>query len=94
MRKKLRICQMMESYINDVESSYIDELYGKGTKIKIQDIFYSTTTNSIVIDCKVILGDVISEELLDTSPVEIFVSNAVGIFYPDKKLSITVSWDC
>ena len=83
---------MLETYIFDMESSFIDELYGIGTKVKINDIFYSTTTKSVVVDCKIILGELINEDILDVSPIEICVANAIGLFYPDSKLSITISW--
>lgn len=94
MNKKQRICQMLETYIYDVETPFIEELYGVGTTIKIKDIFYSTTTKSVVVDCKIVLGELINEEILDISTAEICVTNAVSLFYPDSKLSITIGWDC
>lgn len=77
-----------------MEMSFLEDNYGVGTKLKINNLFYSTTTKSIVVDCKIIFGDEINETLLDVSAVELIISNAISLFYPDSKLSITVSWDC
>jgi hypothetical protein len=94
MDKKKRIIQIMEVYLNELKLSFIEDIYGKGTKIKIKNINEVLTTKSLMVDVVVTLGEVINEEILDTSAAEVIIEDMMTFFYPEYKIKTIVSWDC
>lgn len=92
-KKRKKICDLVESYITNVQIDDIENFYGVGTTIKIMDMYYSTTKKSLIIDCKIKLGETINEDILDTTVLELVLSNTMDVIYPKFKLGITVSWD-
>jgi hypothetical protein len=93
MNNKKRVIKLIESYLNNIRKRDVELAYGVDSKIKIRDIDYLTSTKSILIDCTIILGGEINEEVLTREFLDILVSDAMSYFYSDIKLTINVSYD-
>jgi hypothetical protein len=91
--KKRRLYRLIETYINDFRGDAVQEMYGKGTKIKIHNINYSTTSKSIFIESVVILGDTINESVMDKNLIDILIQDAMVYFYPEASLRTYVRFD-
>jgi len=93
MSRKSRIFSHIEYYLNEYEGEAVQEIYGKGSKIKIHDIFYSTNLKSVMVEAIIILGDVISEKTLDRKLADILIQDALVYFYPDEPIKVSVRYD-
>jgi hypothetical protein len=91
--KKQRLYRLLETYINDFRGDAVQEMYGKGTKVKIHNINYSTSTKSILIESVVILGETINESIMDKSLVDILIQDAMVYFYSEFSLRSYVRFD-
>jgi hypothetical protein len=91
--KKQRLYRLLENYINDFRKEAIEEMYGKGTTVKIHNLNYSITTKSILVESVVILGETINESIMDKSLVDILVQDAMVYFYPEFSLRSYVRFD-
>jgi hypothetical protein len=91
--KKQRLYRLLETYINDFRGDAVQEMYGKGTKVKIHNLNYSTSTKSILIESVVILGDTINESIMDKNLVDIIIQDAMVYFYPEFSLRSYVRFD-
>jgi hypothetical protein len=91
--KKRRLYRLLETYINDYRGEAIEEMYGKGTKVKIHNLNYSTSTKSILVESVVVLGETINESIMDKSLVDILIQDAMVYFYPEASLRTYVRFD-
>lgn len=91
--RKRRVIRLIENYINDFQGKAVEEIYGKNSSIKIKDIRYSTTVKSIVIEAKVVLGDIINESVIDRSLADILIQDAIIYFYPEHSVKCYVNFD-
>jgi len=91
--KKQRLYRLLETYINEFRGDAVQEMYGKGTKVKIHNINYGISTKSILIESIVILGDTINESIMDKSLVDIIIQDAMVYFYPEFSLRSYVRFD-
>ena len=91
--KKRRLYRLLETYINDFRGDAVQEMYGKGTTVKIHNINYSTTSKSIFIESVVILGDTINESVMDKNLIDILIQDAMVYFYPEASLRTYVRFD-
>ena len=91
--KKRRLYRLLETYINDFRGDAVQEMYGKGTKVKIHNINFSTTTKSIFIESVVILGETINESVIDKALIDILIQDAMVYFYPEVSLRTYVRFD-
>lgn len=93
MSRKRRIFSYIEYYLNEYEKDALEQIYGKGSKIKIHDIFYSTSHKSVMVEAVIVLGDIISEEVLDRQLADILIQDALVYFYPDESVKVYVRYD-
>lgn len=93
MNTKQRIIRLIETYLNDFKKKEVEQMYGKGTKIKIHNIEYSTNQSSLMVESIIILGDLINEEIMDRELADIIIHDALQYFYPDLGVKIYVRWD-
>jgi hypothetical protein len=91
--KKQRLYRLLETYINDFRGDAVQEMYGKGTKVKIHNLNYSTSTKSILIESVVILGETINESVIDTKLLDVLIQDAMVYFYPEASLRTYVRFD-
>ena len=93
MDNKRRLYRLLEEYLNGFKGDLVEQIYGKKSKIKIHNVTFGITENSVIVEMIVILGDTINEDTLDTSLAEILIQEALVYFWPEKKISTMVRWD-
>ena len=59
--KKRRLFRLIENYINDYQGGAVQEMYGKGSYIKIHNLNFSVTQQSVLLEAVIVLGDLITE---------------------------------
>jgi hypothetical protein len=91
--KKRRFFRLIETYINDFRKESIEEMYGVGTKIKIHSMSESVSQKSLLFEVVIVLGNTISEEVLDRKLADILVQDALTYFFPDQSIKTYVRWD-
>lgn len=69
-------------------------MYGKGSKIEVRNINPSISSNSITVEVVIILGEVINEEVLDSSLTPYLIQDVLELIFPDVITKTIVSWDC
>jgi hypothetical protein len=91
--KKRRFFRLIETYINDFRKESIEEMYGVGTKIKIQSMAESASQKALLFEVVIVLGNTISEEVMDRKLADILVQDALTYFFPDQSIKTYVRWD-
>jgi hypothetical protein len=91
--KKDEYFEIIECYVNDVKKKLIEEIYGKGTKVKIKNIDEIISKKSILIEAVVVLGEIINEEVMDESLADILIQDAVSFVHPFTPVKVIISWD-
>ena len=93
MDNKRRLYRLLEVYLNGFKSDLVESIYGKTSHIKVHTVTFGISDNSVLVELVVILGDVINEDVLDTSLAEVLIKDALIYFWPEKKISTLVRWD-
>jgi hypothetical protein len=93
MDNKRRLYRLLEVYLNGFKSDLVESIYGKKSYIKVHTVTFGISDNSVLVELVVILGDVINEEVLDTSLAEVLIKDALIYFWPEKKIRTLVRWD-
>ena len=93
MDNKRRLYRLLEVYLNGFKSDLVESIYGKTSYIKVHTVTFGISDNSVLVELVVSLGDVINEEVLDTSLAEVLIKDALIYFWPEKKISTLVRWD-
>jgi len=91
--KKRRLFRLIESYINDFQKEAVEEMYGVGTKIKIHSMSESYAQNAILFEAIIILGDTITEQVMDRKLADVLIQDAMIYFFPDQSIKTMVRWD-
>ena len=90
---KQRIIRLLENQINDYYSENIRLIYGPGAKIKIKTISEGLKSKSILVEGVVILGSVISEEVLEADVADVFIQNISAFIFPNHTIISYVWFD-
>jgi hypothetical protein len=93
MDRKTRFFRLIEVYLNDFRGEAIEEMYGKGTKIKVHSVSHSIKDKSLLIEAIIVLGDVINEEVMDRELADVIIQDALVYFYPEYSIKVMVRWD-
>jgi hypothetical protein len=91
---KKRYIRIIEKYLNVIKKNDVELMYGKGTKIEVRNINPSISSNSITVEVMIILGEVINEEVLDSSLTPYLIQDILELIFPDVMTKTIVSWDC
>ena len=91
--KKRRLFRLIETYINDYQKEAVEEMYGEGTTIKIHSVSESYSQNSILFEAIIVLGDTITEQVMDRKLADVLIQDAVVYFFPDQSIKTYVRWD-
>lgn len=98
MTKKERFCRIIESFVNEDRKELLVSLFGDNSKIKIQNIDYSTTKKLIFIEAKLILGEDVCN-ILDESitisdyVIGSFIKESMDYILPDTEIALTLTYD-
>jgi hypothetical protein len=93
MDRKKRIFRLIEVYLNEFRGPAVEEMYGKGTKIKIHSISESITNKSLLIEAVIVLGGLINEEVMDRELADVIIHDALMYFYPECSIKTMIRWD-
>jgi len=93
MDKKRRAIRLLELYINETRKKDVEEWYGLNSKIKIHNLNFSHTQQSVIIEGIIYLGDVINEEVMDRSVADILIQDSAAIIFPEYSVKAMVRWD-
>jgi len=91
--KKQRLFRLIELYLNEFKGDAVEEVYGKGTKIKIHTINFGVTSKSLLIESVIILGDTINQSVMDRTLADILIQDALVYFFPDYDIKTYVRFD-
>ena len=91
--RKRRVIRLLENYINDFQGESVQEMYGKGSHIKIHEIMYSTGAKSVLVEAVVVLGDIINENTMDRRLADVLIQDALVYFYPEHSVKAYVRFD-
>ena len=93
MDRKRKLSRLMESYINDFRGDAVQEIYGKGSYIKIHNLNFSVTQQSVLLEAVIILGDLITEEHIDRKLADVLIQDATVYFFPEYSIKTYVRFD-
>jgi hypothetical protein len=91
--KKQRLFRLIENYINDYQGGAVQEMYGKGSYIKIHNLNFSVTQQSVLLESVVVLGDLITEEHIDRKLADVLIQDAIIYFFPECSVKTYVRFD-
>ena len=91
--KKRRLFRLIETYINDYQKDAVEEMYGVGTKIKIHNMSESSSQKAILFEAIIILGDTITEQVMDRKLADVLIQDAMVYFFPNQSIKTYVRWD-
>jgi hypothetical protein len=93
MDKKRRLYRLIENYINDFQGNAVQEIYGKGSYIKIHNLNFSVTKSVVLLEAVIVLGDLIAEEHIDKKLADILIQDALVYFFPETSVKTYVRFD-
>jgi hypothetical protein len=93
MDKKRRLYRLIENYINDFQGNAVQEIYGKGSYIKIHNLNFSVTKSVVLLEAVIVLGDLIVEEHIDKKLADILIQDALVYFFPETSVKTYVRFD-
>ena len=94
MDLKKRYIRIIEKYLNVIKKNDVELMYGKGTKIEVRNINPSISSNSITVEVVIILGEIINEDVLDSSLPPYLIQDILELIFPDVMTKTIVTWDC
>ena len=94
MNNKDRFSRIIEKFVNESRTDIMNLVFGTGSKIKIRNIDYSTTTKSIYIDVVVIVGEEVDDLTIQSDDVVVdLIRQSMDYISFNEKLTVTVSYD-
>jgi hypothetical protein len=79
--------------MNDFRGDAVQEMYGKGSYIKIHSLDFSITQQTILLEAVIILGDLITEEHIDRKLADVLIQDATVYFFPEFSVKTYVRFD-
>jgi len=93
MDRKRKLSRLIESYMNDFRGDAVQEVYGKGSYIKIHNLNFSVAQQSVLVEAVIILGDLITEEHIDRKLADVLIQDATVYFFPEYSIKTYVRFD-
>jgi hypothetical protein len=93
MDNKRRLYRLIEKYLNDYRGDVVREIYGDGSSIKIHTITFGITNNTVLIEAIVMLGNVITEDVMDASLAETLIRDSMVYFFPEQQIKTYIRFD-
>ncbi len=83
----------MNRYLAESCQDTIESFYGNGAKIRVKNLTYSLSNNLILVDSKIILGEVISEEVMENEMCDLLIRETIEPIFPNQHIKVMISWD-
>jgi len=93
MDRKRKLFRLMETYMNDFRGDAVQEMYGKGSKIKIHSMSHGLSTDMILFELVIQLGETINESVMNRELASILIEDAAVYFFPDHKIKSFARFD-
>jgi hypothetical protein len=93
LNKKQRFFRLIESYINDFRGDAVREFYGNNARIKIHTMTHSFSTNTLLFEIVIVLGETINESVMDDTLASVLVQDSMVYFHPESKIQTYVRFD-
>lgn len=94
MSKKERVKRLIEFYMNDYRKNELKLYYGEGSKIKINTVDLVDNGKCFLVDMKIVLGEIISEEVLERAFADYLLKESIEtMFGRDFTIRSIVGWD-
>jgi hypothetical protein len=68
-------------------------MYGVGTTIKIHNMAESSSQRALLFEAIIILGDTITEQVMDRKLADVLIQDAMVYFFPNQSIKTYVRWD-
>lgn len=68
-------------------------MYGVGTTIKIHNMAESSSQKALLFEAIIILGDTITEQVMDRKLADVLIQDAMVYFFPNQSIKTYVRWD-
>jgi len=91
--KKQRFFRLIESYINDFRGDAVREFYGNNSQIKVHTMTQSFSTNVLLFEIVVMLGETINESAMDDTLANVLIQDCMVYFYPESIIQTYVRFD-
>jgi uncharacterized protein YpmS len=91
--KKQRLFRLIENYINDFQGESVQKIYGEGSKIKVHSMTQSFSTNILLFEVVVVLGETINESVMDDSLANVLIQDSLVYFFPECQIKTYVRFD-
>jgi hypothetical protein len=91
--KKQRLFRLIERYLNDFRAEAVQEVYGKGAKIKVHSVNSTISTKSLIFEVVIYLGDTINESVMDKTLANILIQDSLVYFFPYNNTKFFVRFD-
>ena len=93
--KKEKLLFWLNIFVNEINLSDVELMYGKGTVIKFNSVdeTFSKSNPILFFDLTVIFGDKFDEELLDSSLIELLIKKFVNQFDSKYSIALIIKWD-
>jgi hypothetical protein len=79
--------------MNDFRGDAVQEVYGKGSYIKIHNLNFSVAQQSVLLEAVIILGDLITEEHIDRKLADVLIQDATVYFFAEYSIKTYVRFD-
>ena len=93
MNIKERYFFLIEMYLNELKKELVEGMYGKGSKIKIRTITEMISKKMVLVDAVIILGDVITEEVMNEDIADVLIQDGLMYFFPNYSVKVMITWD-
>jgi hypothetical protein len=93
MDNKRRFYRLFEFYLNELNKTTIEDWYGHRSSIKVNNVTFLQQGKSIVLEITIVLGEVISESVMDEKMAATLISEGMGYFFPELSLHVIYNWD-
>lgn len=93
MKTNDKIFLLIERYVNDHKKHDLFEFYGVGTEVIVKSIGYSTNHKSLYVEAHLIIGEDFSDDIIDTSLVELLIGDSMKYLYPNVGVSYIITFD-
>ena len=85
--------KIIEKFFNKTKKNNIELFYGSGSHIKVNNIQSNNKGELIMVDVTIVLGNVITEEVLDRSLIDYLMMDVIDIMFPETTLKVLLNWD-
>lgn len=84
---------MMNKYLEESCQDRVESFYGIGSKIRVKNLSFSLSNNLILVESKIILGNVISEEVMENVMCDLLIRESIEPIFPEQHIKVMISWD-